>query len=103
MTPQPRNLDDPGVWVERLEDQCRKEALGIRLRATADAEQATAETLAAANAMIQRRIDRLRGLREDLAAASSRIERDLVATATEIQRRVADRSADPEGASSGPR
>lgn len=78
---------DPGAAVERVERSCRSEATRIRMRAAAEAEEQSAAALAAANRTIERRISRLRELRDELAAASERIERDLNRAAREIGRR----------------
>ena len=87
MAPRPDEVPDPGVWVRRLEEQCRREAIEIRLRAQVDAEAAAAEAYEATNHLLTRRIERLRELREQLAEASARIERDMVRAATEFKRR----------------
>jgi hypothetical protein len=87
MTASGADIPDPGAWVKRLEDQCRREAMEIRLRAQADAETGAAEVLEGANRLVARRIERLRELRSELAESSARIERDLVRAANEIRRR----------------
>ena len=83
----PADVTDPGAWVKRLEDHCRREAIEIRLRAQVDAEASAADAYEAANGLLTRRIDRLRELREELVEASARIERDMVRAATELRRR----------------
>ena len=89
---------DPGVWVERLEHRCRREATEIRLRAASEAEEESARSLASANATLERRIARLRELRGELADTSARIERDLSRVAAEIRRRADAEGGDPGGA-----
>jgi hypothetical protein len=81
--------ENPGRWVQQLEDTCRREAIEIRLNAYVDAERDATEVLASADSLIERRIARLRELRDELAGSSARIERDLVRAANEIRRRVA--------------
>jgi len=82
------NPADPTRWVQRLRDKCRREALEIRLRSTAQAEAETAQVVAATNAVITKRIAQLRDLRDELAESSARVERDLVRTAVELRRRI---------------
>jgi hypothetical protein len=81
------NPADPSSWARVLGDRCRHEVYEIRLRAAADAETEAAQAQAEANAVIARRLARLRTLRDDLVLSSARIEGDLVRTAAELRRR----------------
>jgi hypothetical protein len=89
---------DLGAWVEKLEEQCRREAMEIRLRGIADAEEESAKALAAANGLVERRIERIRELRDALAADGARIERDLARAAKELKRRGDTIAADSSAA-----
>ncbi|MGI8462515.1 MAG: hypothetical protein ACR2OC_12940 [Solirubrobacterales bacterium] len=100
--PEREDTSDPGEWVRRLDDQCRRAALEVRLRASADAEAEVAAILGSANGLIERRITRLRELRNELADTSARIERDMVRAATEIMRRSTELASPGTGAASPP-
>ena len=80
---------DPGIWVERLQDQCKREAVEIRTNAETEAEEASAKALAEANGKIKERIAKLRELRDDLAERGARVDRDLTRAAEELKRRAA--------------